>query len=487
MRQGIRHQIGGPSAWLFLTAALLAASLASLTASTPARGAIGTAGPVTTAGPDIRSATVAEPLVTLCFDQPVVINGQAAAGDVTLAGYDASVTQVGSPPAALGNSCIRTAFPGDLSQYTVATVQAGTVRSGAGGPPNLTDSTPLLGSESQSGSRGGTVAPDLELAIPLGDRNQVLYGFDQDVRCAGAGPAGGTPAGFVFYDHHGATAAGSGFASCEDNQVLVQFGPEASVASAQVAQALAGAVVADTVLATPNRSFSTEIAGRTGRSIDPDLVSGELVDPGGATNHVDFTFDEEVAQAGTDAARFEVILSTAGSLTGSAAQAEGNRVRVTFSDLRTLSEHVVGAAARSGATTARDDGAPSKAGGRPAGGNAGAFALGYTTAPDALGATVSSNGRLVTISVDQRLCSPSDRPRLVGHGGALFGSAPDVVVGTGGLCAGSPGPKEVSFQFSPAELANAAGIYLPGVPFGGPSSFTSTIARPNLDQIVSLP
>jgi hypothetical protein len=453
-----------------------------------AQGAIGTSNPVTTDGPDIRSATITEPLVTVCFDQPVDLNGPSDPGDIRLTPYDNAAFQAGTAPVSLGNNCIRSTFPGDLSSYTVASVAAGTVRNEADVTPNLTDSTPLLGSDTQNGTRGNSTGPDLESLIVLGPENQIAYGFDQDLACTGSAPAGRVPASaFHFYDQNGTIFNGAGFVACEDNQVLVAFAPTDNVTTAQVAWADQGSVLSDTILNAPNPLFSVDVPGQAGRSNDPDLVSNELVDPSGNGNQLDFVYDENVTQAGTTADMFYAVFSDAGNQFGDTFQViNGNTVRVSFgSTFDNQQEFVIGGSAEEGATHAQDDNAPSMPGGKPAGGNAGAFALGYTTAPDALSASTNQAGGQVTIVVDQRPCDPVLPARLVNDDGVLFGN-PSTATNLFGGCFGPPGQRPVTFQFAQSELVNAVGVFLPGFPFTGGQVFDSTRNDPNMDQIVSI-
>jgi hypothetical protein len=455
-----------------------------------AQAAIGTSNPVTTDGPDIRSATITEPLVTVCFDGPVDLNGPSAPGDILLTPYQNSLTQFGTAPVSLGNNCIRSTFPGDLSAYTVATVFADTVRNEADVTTNLTDSVPLLGSDTQNGTRGNSTGPDLESVIVLGPENQIAYGFDQDVECnaAGTAPVGAAPDDYDFYDQNGDQDEGDAFVACDGNQVLVAFNPPNNVTTAQFAQVDEGAAVSDTILSDPAPQFSVDVPGQAGRTNDPDLLSSELVDPSGATNQMDFAFDENITQAGLTADEFQAVFSDADTVDGDTAQViNGNVARVTFpASFDNQQEFVVGGVADDGAAQAQDDTADSTEGGKPAGGNAGAFALGYTTGPDALSASTNQAGGQVTIVVDQRPCNPfPNSARLVNDDGVLFGN-PSTSVNVFGGCNSSPGPKPVTFQFAQSELVNAVGVYLPGFPTFGPVVITSTRGYSNMDQIVSI-
>jgi hypothetical protein len=464
-----------------LTAGLVALAVPFVGASA-AQAAIGTSNPVTTDGPDLRSATITEPLVTVCFDGPVDLNGPSPPGDIVLTPYENSAVQGGTAPVSLGNNCIRSTFPGDLSSYTVATVLAGTVRNEADVSVNLTDSTPLLGSDTQNGTRGNTTGPDLESVLVLGPENQIAFGFDQDVDCPPAGGAGE----FDFYDQNGTLFQGDGIVACDDNQVLVAYGPAENVTTAQVVETDEGAVVSDTILADPSPAFSLDVPGQAGRTNDPDLLSNELVDPSGNTNQMDFVFDENIIQAGIDADEFEAVYSDATTTEGDTAQViNGNTARVTFNDLDNTQEFVVGGTADEGAAFAQDDNADIIEGGKPAGGNAGAFALGYTTGPDGISASTNQAGGQVTIVVDQRPCNPVLPARLVNDDGVLFGN-PSTATNLFGGCFSSPGTKPVTFQFAQSELVNAVGVYLPGFPFGGGAVFQSTLGYDNMDQIVSI-
>jgi hypothetical protein len=474
-------------------AARIAAGLVALAVpfagASLAQGAIGTSSPVTTDGPDIRSATITTPLVTVCFDQPVDLNGPSAPGDIVLTPYENSTFQGGTAPVSLGNNCIRSTFPGDLSQYTVATVQPGVVRNEADVTPNLTDSTPLQGSDTQNGTRGNTTGPDLESVIVLGPENQMAFGYDQDVECnaAGTAPVGSIPARYDFYDQNGTLFEGDAFVACDGNQVLVNYNPTDNVTTAQFVQTDEFAAFSDTILGDGNPQFSIDVPGQTGRSNDPDLLSAELVDPSGGTNQMDFTWDEGITQASLDPDEFQAVFSDGTTVQGNTGQViNGNVARIGFPNLENHTEFVVGGVADGElAVNAQDDNAPGTEGGKPAGGNAGAFALGYTTGPDALSASTNQAGGQVTIVVDQRPCNPVLPARLVNDDGVLFGN-PSTATNLFGGCFSIPGQKPVSFQFAQSELANAVGIYMPGFPFGGAGVFQSTLGYPNQDQIVSI-
>ena len=60
---------------------------------------------------------------------------------------------------------------------------ADTVQNEADNRTNLEDSTPLLGSDTQNGTRGNTTGPDLTNVLILGPENDIAYFFDQDVDC----------------------------------------------------------------------------------------------------------------------------------------------------------------------------------------------------------------------------------------------------------------------------------------------------------------
>jgi hypothetical protein len=501
-----------------LTVGLVALTI-PLAGASVAQAAIGTANPVTTDGPDIRSATITAPLVTVCFDQAVDLNGPSAPGDIVLTPYKNaggapgdSITPGGTPggtpplvqggtaPVSLGNNCIRSTFPGDLTEYTVATVLAGTVRNEADVTPNLTDSAPLLGSDTTNGTRGNSTGPDLESVIVLGPENQIAYTFDQDVRCnaAGTAPVNATPLLYAFFDQNGTQFGGDAFVACDGNQVLVAFtSPGDNVTTAQEALVGNGLVAeADTILRDPARLLS--VAARPNPfTNDPRLISSELVDPQGGSSQMDFVFSDDVTQAGLDLGEFAAMLSDTTQLIGTSAQViNGDTVRVTFGGaaaggagpaLEEVSEFVVWGNVGTGAARAQDDNVPSLPGGKPAGGNAGAFALGYTTGPDALSASTNQAGGQVTIVVDQRPCNPVLPARLVNDDGVLFGN-PSTATNLFGGCSSTPGQKPVTFQFAQSELANAVGVYLPGFPFGAHTTgvFRSTRGYPNMDQIVSI-
>jgi hypothetical protein len=463
-----------------------------------AQGAIGQSTPPSTAAPDLVSANiVGANFVQVCFDQPVDLAPGAGPGDVLVGGYKSGVFTPGIQIVSLGNNCIRTQITAsDVEAYTIVTVAAGTVRNEADVTENLTDSTPLLGSDTQNGTRGNTTGPDLQNVILLGPENQIIYAFDQDIECDGAGPDGGSPGDYSFSTQNGVEHNGIAFLGCSDNVVNVLFAPADNVSQARSAWVYPGGAFAFHASGDSNQLFSV-IAGGGGITVRPDLLSAELVNSDGSSDQMRFTFDEGVGL--NEPAAFTAIYSDSPNVeTGDSAQVVNNsQVLVSFTNLSNRTEYVVGGAVLEDPPGAFGAGVfgtngPNFSAGKPAGDNAGAFALGWTTGPDAVSASVNQADGQVTVIMDQRNRTGSiDCAQLVNSDGQLFGS-PSTATTTSSLSV--PNVSPVTYQFNQNELAQAVAVYVGGPLFGGCTSLFSprdatqdvNVSWPNVDQIFSI-
>src|SRR6266540_6433042 len=83
-----------------------------------AQAALGTAHPVTTNTPDLRTATIL-PLFNeaeLCFDAPIDLAPGAAAGDIQVDGYlSQPALAFGGAPVITSSNCVKAQFPGSIN------------------------------------------------------------------------------------------------------------------------------------------------------------------------------------------------------------------------------------------------------------------------------------------------------------------------------------------------------------------------------------
>ena len=441
-----------------------------LLGASAAQAAIGTANQVTTNLPDQRTSTIL-PLfneVEICFDQPIDL-ADPDPGDVLVGGYLGIPLAGGGPPVITSSNCIKSQFAGttNLEATTFAQVAAGTVKNLTSAPTNLTDSTPLIGSTTQNGTRGNSIHPDLISVILNEGQNQIAYLHDEEINTTTSPACGlGANPNFAFYDSQGAVHTDGTVLSCSNTSglgaVLVDF-PDATspVTTARRAYTNPGQLIA----ASPSGAFfgpnthrlSVVVPGTNGSSNDPDMLSAELQTPNGSGNQMLFTYDENLAND-VDSA-FNIELANGVRLTSTTAQIiNGNQVLASFGGgAELVSEYWVAGFARFNAVEGSDDNAPAPPNGLPSGGNAGAFALGYTTGPDPLNASANDGNGQVTILMDQRMISAPVNAQLIDDDGltGVFGTATSI----GAL--GVPGQYNIVYQFPQSDLAAAVGVQLP--------------------------
>jgi hypothetical protein len=221
-------------AWLLRAAVCAAALAVPLFAVASAQAALTGASPsVTTARPDLRSATVTGVgTINLCFDRavaqtsPVFSNKyydevfavgygsgynsyENNGSDVTHYLYPDGVQYEASSP-----QCIQLSFDTDggaldLNQYTAVAIAPDVLDQATSGDPNLEDSITLSSSTSHAGTRGLTTGPDLIGSVPnspaattdssgTGTTYNITYTFDQAID-----PNTVNGAGFWFEDAAG--------------------------------------------------------------------------------------------------------------------------------------------------------------------------------------------------------------------------------------------------------------------------------------------
>jgi hypothetical protein len=448
-----------------------AALLVPLVGAGAAQAAIGTShGLITTNRPDFVSATIVNATqADFCFSKDTDAAAAFSADDFLVGGYKSATSALPATSAVRVTArCWRATFgtTGDLNQFTVAHLRANTLRPLQAGAVanNLDDSVPLIGSQSHAGTRGFTTGPDLQTTSVDTVANQMTYVFDQNVS---PGPA---PGGFHFTQANGTVRTATGIISASGNTVVAQYAGPAFVSDAVVAFVDAGTVLsAQGAGETANNLLSVTVPGTSGATVRPDLTGNELALANGGSNQLLFTYDQDVAIG--NAAAYQAVLSNGAVAIGSAITLAGPRVaRVTFNNpenLQNVSEYIVAAADTGGGVIAADGSGPSLPGGKPAGGNAGAFALGYTTAPDAVNMAFDGTSGQVTVRVDQRIRAgavfTASIVLLNSQGDAIANPATATISGQTDV----PSQVNVILQFTPGQVQSAAGLQLLGQPFAG--------------------
>jgi hypothetical protein len=520
-----------------------------------AQASIGTGNQVTTNLPDLRTATILPTFneVEACFDQAIDLSGGAIAANYRVGGYPANLeipaNQPGTAPTITSERCIKAqwSFTGasttDLQAATYFHILPNVVKTLVGANTNIADSVPLAGSLVRNGTRGHQAGPDLQIAAANVGPNQIGYRFDQRIIPSATGVGaidganvcdnaiGSAAPAFAYYDNQGFIHNDGTFQGCinttngdqtGNGNVLIQFPP----ATSPVEQARR-AWVTDTnvggpergVVSTPpavvgNRTLSVVVVNGGGAtSNDPDLTSTELTDPSGATNQVDFVFDEAVAGGSVVPARFHAVAANGAILNGtsSATLNGGLDVRISFGGGGELvSEFLVAAYVDCSGTQANpnnnpanparecddapgaqtppavsaNDGQAVPPNGLPMGDNANALATGWSTGPDPISGAKDAVNQTATIRYDQRAVNIGGAGQLVDSTGLTGIFCPANAVG---LLA-APGQQNVTYQCpSGSDIANAVGLYTPPgatastlfLIGGGATSF-------NVDQIIGI-
>lgn len=488
-----------------------------LLAPTAANAAIaGAPAGTTTLRPDLRSATVtnydaATGITTarVCWDQPIA--SVPAAGAITAGTYNGNGPTVllsGERPAdsaaRVGDSCADVVWnTADIEPTTRTYVRTfgGAVASLATGDFNLADSVPLVGSNTHNGTKGHQQAPDLEgvQLVPAG--NYVRYIFDQKVDPV---TVNRDPDNWQVLTQQGnvasaldidATPGDADDLTVSGNVVQVRFLPssifppapdravQASVEGPNGNDAGDFSVVDSAITAVNPTRQTAAVPGTGGQSTLPDLISVDVKDG----DEIDFVFDETINPgANFGAAGFiQIGLSTGfNGVTGTEfapalatdewSIVNGNTIRVEF-NAGNRHEHVVWGAVNEDIVVSATDGDSNEASGQPAGGNQGAFAIGFTTGPDAMRAAVDTATGVVSIRLDQRFAAFTDfNINLVDDAGAIIPGNPSSVAGAGGAA----GQVIAQAQFTPGEVAGARSVQLTD------GAFTTAIGVPNVDQLL---
>jgi hypothetical protein len=283
--------------------------------------------------------------------------------------------------------------------------------------------------------------------------NQLEYVFDKAVAP--------TPTADDFYmeDSGGNVCTGTGTPtftnSATGSVVVVTFAkPCSSVGPnpiASISSAVRGGVIDGAATAasdgTPSPTASVVLPSASGNTARPDLVSASLSPDG---DSVDYTFTTPVVIE--DAQDFSVYTSDTGNLpaaSGTASLISPTVVQVSYgAALSSQDEYAVLGTVISGAVVPQAnlnfdyENANESA---PIGGNAGAFARGFTTGADVFGVVFNASAGAVTLDLDQRITSVADDEIC------LYNSAGDEVANPNPVSSSIPtqaaGPEAVVLQF----------------------------------------
>jgi len=457
------------------TAAIGGALFGAFAFANPANAALGGATPSNfTSSPNLVSATAnpAEETVVFKFDRAVSAgSGGLDPVDFLLGGYDpiftsnvpSSVSIVGTGDSVLAD------FGGtdvDFNSLTYATVNAGTVKGTiTNSKDNFVDATRITGATTESGTAGHTDGPDLVSASRNEDLEQITYTFDQAVDDDGVTPAFDA---FGFVDVNGNETQATSLVNVSGNRVIVQFGVDVSDATKATLDedeaGTANSITADGYIGSITGAYYDAVAiSGTAIPATPNLVSASIDTNGGSVTYV---FDKTVTVGA--AGDFHVFLANGDIVGGTATQllADAKSVRVTFG-LENRNEFAVFAAINDGAVTGATNAIPSSTDGAPIGGNAGAQASGYTTAPDAIQALVNPAAGQASVLYDSRFS-----PAIPTNPNAFTLYTAD------GVSLGVPSAASVTFAAAPqqsrvvltltdTQATNAKNIVLTGLPYSG--------------------
>jgi hypothetical protein len=427
--------------------------------------------------PNLQSVTYNGLVASFHFDKAVqpstlfnrrafTVGGyRASAGNIPASGADTANISISDPRTVL---VTYTNTPIDFTAATFGAVSANAVQGfGTFATPNLADATGLTGSISESGTRGHTAGPDLAAVVLDPDNNEIDYVFDQGVLPYSVNPI--NPVNFDFADAAGVDHFGDTIVSVNKNVVTVAFTND-DIKSAQVAYVRGSTLSSGTapfLLSADNNptpappAASVDIPGKAGVTARTKLVSAEL-EPGGST--VVYTFDQNIGSVSGGGSNFYVVAANGGLINGNSATIIGKQVRVTFGGVDLFTEHLVRAAVVAGTASSTNPGNPlNLRGGVPIGGNAGAKASGWTTAPDAMSATMNPATGQVSVLFDSRIIPGSEKAagfQLIGDNGTTIASATGTP--TVQQAIGAPTQARVILQFQPTEVAIASAIRVTG-------------------------
>lgn len=437
------------------TAAVSAVAIASLAGASSANAALGGGTPPSlTDIPNLVSVTTTNTAVIFTYDRTIdcVTTATCDPGNWSIGGYSAGDAITGTAATVSGNA-VRVTFGGtlpDTDSFTFGAVADNTVHTqGTLGANNLRDATRITGAEGESGTRGHTVGPDLVSAVATGGgSNYITATFDQDVD-----PASVTGTGYHIVKADGSIANGvAGTEQVDDNVVEVEFANADPVAGAK-ALYVDGTAGNSTDTGHPAPIQSVQIGTQNQTSVAPQLKSAELT----SSDTVVYTFDKKVSTpnnalfAVQDADDGAPVPSNSATVIG-----DGTQVQAQFPTDQ-YSEYLVQASVDAGAVVSLSGAVPSVIGGKPIGGNAGAKATGFTTAPDVVGATYS--GPSVVVTADSRIvpaytAAAAANFLLLGDDGTTIAAATTATPQASGV----PGPSRVNLLYTTDAVEQAEGI-----------------------------
>ncbi len=428
-----------------------------LLAAPAAHAAMGGANALTTSlRPDLRSATVQSTnavddttTVRVCFNKAIASLPQAALFEMGTYEDDDPGDSINATSATRSTSnCADAVFPNDdATQFTYVTADgsdgtapdSGSSAVSTNGFGNIMDSTALIGSKTNNGTRGFTTGPDL-VGITVNNANATIdYTFDQRVRPASVSAAAND---FFYTDSDGnSTPSLAGAAnralSTDGLTVRVNF-----AAGPDIQDAVRGGVAQDAVdgkaSADQNNERTVARPGSGGFTDAPDLVA---IIPSADGSTVDYQFDQVLTGIPGGAGAFEMHKSfseedspASVSIVGGAGV--GNTVRAVFTPTGEQEhEYWVSGSANGNAVTGA--GGASTPGGLPAGGNAGAFATGFTIAPEALTVSFDNATDVAHVLFDQRWQDADENDfKLIDDQGSQIAAAALNVTGSGSPTAG---------------------------------------------------
>jgi hypothetical protein len=382
--------------------------------------------------------------VRICFSEAIASLPQAALfrmGDYNSSGSAGQTLTATSATRSTAN-CADAVFPNsDATQYTFVSALGsdGTAPDSGGsavstnGFGNIQDSTALIGSKTNNGTRGFSTAPDL-VGIAVNNAAATIdYTYDQ--RVAAVDPAA---TAFSYNIANGTqvnsiAGAANRAISSDGLTVRVNF-PAATIAGAVRAFSNIGAVtakVASTSGAAVSELRSAARPGNGGFTDRPDLVAVTL---SADNSFVDFQFDQVLTVVnGGFRTNFAFSFASApggGTIIGGAGV--GNTVRVPLPPaFQPFAEYMISGTAPEDAVRAAGA-VRSTAGGLPMGGNAGAFATGFTDAAEALSVTFDNAVDIARVRFDQRWQSAdTTKFKLIDDQGSQISAAAINVSGTG--------------------------------------------------------
>jgi len=487
-------------AWIARIAVGMAAVAFPLLAVGSAQAAIAGANPeVTQSRPDLVSATALDGTnVDYCFDKVLNNPGGFPGANFSLGGYRAGRTVTATfglleQTVDTTGKCIRVTFPtsgagaiGDIGQYTIAGVAAGTVQSASLAtnltPDNTALTVPAALAPTHNGTTGFTIGPDLVGVLPDPTTNTIIYTFDQAINTA-TPPVSGN---FGFVTPGALTlCGGTGTPVVSGNQVIVLFPTPVvcPVSNAVRAVVLTGAVSAAADPGVPNPPEAAIVPGSSGVTSTPDLTGATLESNGTA---IDYTFDKNVGV--TTPAAFQAVMSTsavlpATSATVIAATGTSTTIRAVFQtgtiSMSQFNEYAVWGSVSGGAVTeASPPNLANLPDAKPVGDNAGAFSRGFTTGADAFAATDSKSTGIVTIALDQRIFAAAG-PGVF----AVDNTGLPVAAGAGGsvsIPTQAAGPETITVQFSPGQVTTMTNLFMAA------GATTTILGELNVNQDLSV-